>query len=98
MTAGLHCTGPPHNGHLEVVKALLAAQADVNKANNTVRLHCTGPPNGHLEVVKALLAAQADVNKADNDGRTPLYWASREWALGGGQGPACSPGRREQGQ
>jgi hypothetical protein len=63
----LHCTGPP-TGHLEVVNALLAAQADVNKASNG-RSDSTalGLREGHLEVVNALLAAQADVNKANND-------------------------------
>ena len=53
---------------------------------------------GYLAVVRCLLERGADVNKANNDGQTPLYWASYEWALGGGQGPACSPGRREQGR
>jgi ankyrin repeat protein len=32
------------NGHMEVVKALLAAEAEVDKANNEGGLHCTGPP------------------------------------------------------
>ena len=65
----------------------------------TVRLHCAGPPpQGHLEVVKVLLAAQADANKASNDGETPLILGLHAGALGGGQGPACSPGRREQGR
>jgi ankyrin repeat protein len=50
---------------LEVVKALLAAQADVNKADNGGQTPLYRASfNGHLEVVKALLAAQADVNKA----------------------------------
>ena len=45
------------NGHLEVVKALLAAQADVNKASNDGETPLHWASNeGHLEVVKALLA------------------------------------------
>ena len=32
MAVGLHCTGPPMNGHLEVVKTLMAAKAEVNKS------------------------------------------------------------------
>jgi ankyrin repeat protein len=97
MTERLHCTGPPHYGHLEVVEALLAAQADVNKASNDgeTPLHWASY-KGHLEVVKALLAAQADVNKA-NDEVDSTVQGLRGGALGGGQGPACGPGRREQG-
>jgi hypothetical protein len=64
-----------------------------------VGLHCTGPPvNGHLDVVQALLGAEADVNKADKYGQTPLYWASREGALGGGACSAGRGGRCEQGR
>ena len=33
-----------NNGHVEVVKTLLAAEADVDKADMMVGLHCTGPP------------------------------------------------------
>jgi hypothetical protein len=34
-----------YHGHLEVVQALLGAEADVNKADSMViGLHCTGPP------------------------------------------------------
>jgi ankyrin repeat protein len=49
-----------------VVKTLLAAEAEVNKANSDgeTPLH-RASFNGHLEVVKTLLAAEAEVNKAD---------------------------------
>ena len=65
------------NGHVEVVKALLAAKAEVNKSSNggTTPLHGASS-KGHVEVVKALLAAEAEVNKSDIGGRTPLYMAS----------------------
>ena len=32
---------------------------------------------GRVEDLRLLLAAGADVNQAHNNGRTPLYWASR---------------------
>ncbi len=65
------------HGYVEVVDALIATGADVNKADN-----CGYTPisqashNGHLEVVQGLIAAGADVNKADKWGVTPIYWAS----------------------
>ena len=55
-----------------VVKALIEAGADINKA---VPL-CWAAENGHLGVVKALIEAGADINKADTDNRTPLYRAA----------------------
>eukprot|EP00740_Mantoniella_antarctica_P021007 CAMPEP_0198679328 /NCGR_PEP_ID=MMETSP1468-20131203/2517_1 /TAXON_ID=1461545 /ORGANISM="Mantoniella sp, Strain CCMP1436" /LENGTH=69 /DNA_ID=CAMNT_0044417869 /DNA_START=14 /DNA_END=220 /DNA_ORIENTATION=+ len=54
------------NGHLTVVKVLLEAGADANKALNDgftplqVAAQC-----GHPAVVKVLLEAGADANKAD---------------------------------
>jgi uncharacterized protein len=66
-------------GHAEVVKLLLAANADVNIAE---RIMGTTPLNiasakGHTEVVKLLLAANADVNIASKPiGLTPLIVAS----------------------
>ena len=54
---------------MEVVKTLLAAEAEVNKADNggETPLYWASY-NGHVEVVKTLLAAKAEVNKADSDG------------------------------
>ena len=47
-------------GHLEVVQALIAAGADVNKASNDGRTPIYWASfYGHLEVVQALLAAGA---------------------------------------
>ena len=63
------------NGHEAVVKALIEAGADVNKATMTAGHRCTRPlQNGHEAVVKALIEAGADVNKADNDGRRRCTW------------------------
>ena len=75
-------------GHLDVVRALLAANADVNATNahgNTALMYASkGWNHSHLEVVQALLAAKADVNAKDADGDTALIYASREWPPGGG--------------
>jgi ankyrin repeat protein len=58
---------------LEVVRALLDAKAEVNKADVGGRTPLyKASENGHLEVVRALLDAKAEVNKADVGGRTPL--------------------------
>ncbi|KAG2485469.1 hypothetical protein HYH03_015845 [Edaphochlamys debaryana] len=65
------------DGHLEVVKALLAAGARVEAADedgSTPLMHASR--HGHLEVVKALLAAGARVEAASKDGCTPLMYAS----------------------
>ena len=78
MTGRRRCTCRFNN--LEaVVKALIEAGADVNKAANDGRRRCTwAAANGHEAVVKALIEAGADVNKANDDGRTPLYMAARK--------------------
>ena len=62
-----------------MVKALVAAGADVKKTQNDgeTPLYCAAR-GGHEAVVKALIAAGADVNKADNVGVTPLWWAALE--------------------
>ena len=65
------------SGDLGEVARLLAAGADVDRANNngTTPLHCASR-NGHDAVVAALLTAGADANAEITDGRTPLHWAS----------------------
>ena len=67
------------DGKTDVVKALIAQGADLNKANSggwTPINSAVG--KGHAEVVKLLIAAGADVNKASNDGWTPLNNAADE--------------------
>ena len=68
-----------------MVKALIEAGADVNKARQRRRdaaVH--GRSEGHEAVVKALIEAGADVNKADNDGGRRCTWplrkATRRWS------------------
>ena len=66
-------------GDLSRVKALLAADADVNaKEGHGATALYLASQNGHLAVVQALLAAKAEVNAKDNNGHTPLGWATRE--------------------
>ena len=59
------------NGHIEVVKLLIDAGADVTAMNNkAIRL---ASENGHLEVVKLLIGAGADVTANDNEA---IRWVS----------------------
>jgi ankyrin repeat protein len=69
-------------GHLEVIKALLGAEADVNKtANNGQTPLYLASYQGHVKVVQALLGVGAEVDKADNLGRTPVISASSKGHL-----------------
>ena len=64
-------------GHVEVVKALLAAGASVNQArtvDGTTPLHAAAA-TGHAEVVAVLLEAGADVDAKCDDGATALHVA-----------------------
>ena len=65
------------NGHVEVVRALLAAGAGVDAAANdgwTALIHASDL--GDLRSVRVLLAAGAGVDAADINGWTPLIHAS----------------------
>jgi ankyrin repeat protein len=69
-------------GHLEVVRALFAARADVNTKDDdggTALMYAS--QEGHLEVVRALLTAKADVNVKMNNGATALMYASQNGLL-----------------
>ena len=66
------------NGETELVKLLIAAGTDVNKADNDwgrTPLY-RAASEGHTECVKLLIAAGADVNKANKLGKTPLFTAA----------------------
>jgi len=64
------------SGHLEIVRALLAAGADVNTHVNGETALILASLTGHLEVVRALLDAKADVNAKRSDGTSSLMLAS----------------------
>ena len=91
---------PGPNGHVEVVKTLLAAGAEVDKADNDGETPLYGAShNGHVEVVKTLLAAEAEVDKVDRMA-VGLHCTglSAQWAPGGGEDPPGSRGGGGQGQ
>ena len=65
------------DGDAELVKLLIDAGTDVNKANaNEWTPLCTAAANGRTDCVKLLINAGADVNKADEDSETPLFTAA----------------------
>ena len=62
-----------------VVRALIEASGDVNKAaENGVSRLCIAAQNGHEAVEWELIEASADINKAAVVGATPLYFAAQE--------------------
>ena len=66
------------HGHEAVLRALIQAGADVNKADDTGGTPLVvGAQNGHQAVVRALIQAGADVNKAGDNGWTPLLIAAQ---------------------
>lgn len=65
-------------GHLEIVRALLAAKANVNAAASNWTALLFAANRGHVEVVRALLAAGAAPDPVASElggGRTPLMLA-----------------------
>ncbi|KAJ5540017.1 hypothetical protein N7513_008349 [Penicillium frequentans] len=72
------------SGHLQVVKRLIAANADVNRKGIIKRDHimCSQTPlqmaaaQGHLEIVDELITANADLNVPSNEA-TPLHLAAK---------------------
>jgi hypothetical protein len=73
----LHIAAP--SGHEAVVRALIEAGADINKArDNGVTPLYIAAQQGHEAVVRALIEAGADVNKARDTGGTPLFTAALE--------------------
>ncbi|CAE7415636.1 ANKRD29, partial [Symbiodinium sp. KB8] len=70
------------NGHIEVTRLLLEANADKDKANQDGATPLfIAAQNGHLEVVRLLLQANADKDKALEDSVTPLYVAAQNGFL-----------------
>ena len=68
------------HGHLEDVKALIKAGADVNyQVDITCPCHTAlmeASNRGHLEIVKALIAAGADSALQNKDNKTALDYAN----------------------
>ena len=64
-------------GHIEIVKALLAAGADVNMTNDNGQtpLHYASSRNRE-DIAKCLLEAGAHINAADKLGNTCLHRAA----------------------
>jgi ankyrin repeat protein len=74
-STALHCA--TWKGHLEVVKFLLKAGADVHAHNSndhwgTTPLHAAAHAN-QTAIVQLLIDAGADVNAKDMNGKTPLH-------------------------
>ena len=66
-------------GHLDILKALIAAGANKDKTDGSGYTPLSrAASSGRVECVKALLAVKADVNKASTCGATPLIWGSRD--------------------
>ena len=76
-----NCTAPisraTSGGHTRVMKLLLDAGADSNKANDvgSTPLHWAAS-NGQTGAVKLLIVNGADPGKANNRGKTPLMFAA----------------------
>jgi uncharacterized protein len=79
--AGTALIAAAHLGHLEIVRALIAAKAPLNHVNNlgwTAVMEAVVLGNGganHTATVEALVKAGADVNIPDRQGTTPLRHA-----------------------
>ena len=69
-------------GHLEIVKVLIASGGSVNEADNdgATPLHIASQ-QGHLEIMKVLVAAGGSVNQAAKNGATPLFIATQNGLL-----------------
>ncbi len=79
-------------GHIEAVKVLLDAGADVNQASNygwTPLLAAT--QNRNYQVGKLLIDSGADVNLSNNGGWTNLYLATDNRNVEGGDYPVREP-------
>jgi len=65
-------------GHVDVIKALVAAGADVHRARDGHTPLYIATQNGHVGAIMALLAGGAAVNCANKNGATPLHIASQK--------------------
>ena len=66
-------------GYVDIVKGMLAAGANKNKANmNGATPLYIAAQKGHVEVVQAQLSAGADWTKRDDSGKTAEDWATQQ--------------------
>ena len=66
-------------GHIECLKELIAAGADLNKEDKDGRTPLYSAANqGHVECLKEIIAAGAELNKENKDGLTALYIAANQ--------------------
>ena len=78
LYAGTALIAAAHRGHVEIVRALIAAKAPLNHVNNlgwTALLEAVVLGNGganHTAIVDALVKANADINVPDRHGTTAL--------------------------
>ena len=62
-----------YHGHVECLKELIAARADINRQDDEGRTPLINAAyHGHVECLKELIAARADINRKDNEGQTAL--------------------------
>ncbi|CAE7340118.1 ANKRD29 [Symbiodinium necroappetens] len=65
-------------GQLELLRGLLEANAEKDKANHSATPLFITPQSGQSEVARRLLEANADKDKAMHDGSTPLFMAAQD--------------------
>ena len=77
INEGTAFTKAYEKGYLEIVKCLLAAGADKDKASYGGYTPLIGAAiQGHVEIARLLLAAGAKKNKVTSDGNTALSYAT----------------------
>jgi hypothetical protein len=77
MSATMMCTSPPPDSRVEIVKALLAARANVDPKdeNGSTPLLWSVNAQCSIEIARALVAGGANVNAKAKGGATPLMLA-----------------------
>jgi ankyrin repeat protein len=66
------------NGHLELVKTFINANADLHVGKDGFTSMHAAAGSGHSNIVQLLASAGLSVNNKDKSGRIPLHWAAQE--------------------